>query len=104
MLSAEISAIYRGGDRTRKVHHLLYAPTFEAADRITTALSKIGNLASDGRPILGLDSRHLAVLVARCLSPGEQLGRTFTADARSRGDHVQYRPGLLCDGRGVAHR
>jgi DNA helicase II / ATP-dependent DNA helicase PcrA len=59
MLSAEISTIYRGGERTRKVHHLLYAPTFEAADRITQALSKIGNLASDGRPILGLDSRHL---------------------------------------------
>jgi DNA helicase II / ATP-dependent DNA helicase PcrA len=59
MLSAEVSTIYRGGERTRKVHHLLYAPTFEAADRITAALSKIGNLASDGRPILGLDSRHL---------------------------------------------
>ncbi len=59
MLSAEISTIYRGGDRTRKVHHLLYAPTFGAADRITAALSKVGNLASDGRPILGLDSRHL---------------------------------------------
>jgi DNA helicase II / ATP-dependent DNA helicase PcrA len=59
MLSAEISTIYRGADRTRKVHHLLYAPTFEAADRISGALSKIGNLASDGRPILGLDSRHL---------------------------------------------
>ncbi len=59
MLSAEISTIYRGGERTRKVHHLLYAPTFEAADRIAHALSKIGNLASDGRPILGLDSRHL---------------------------------------------
>jgi DNA helicase II / ATP-dependent DNA helicase PcrA len=59
MLSAEISTIYRGGERTRKVHHLLYAPTFQAADRISAALSKIGNLASDGRPILGLDSRHL---------------------------------------------
>jgi len=59
MLSAEISTIYRGGERTRKVHHLLFAPTLEAADRITQALSKIGNLASDGRPILGLDSRHL---------------------------------------------
>jgi DNA helicase-2/ATP-dependent DNA helicase PcrA len=59
MLSAEISTIYRSGERTRKVHHLIYAPTFEAADRITTALSGIGNLASDGRPILGLDSRHL---------------------------------------------
>jgi DNA helicase-2/ATP-dependent DNA helicase PcrA len=59
MLSAEISTIYRGGDRTRKVHHLIYAPTFEAADHITEALSKIGNLASDGRPIIGLDSRDL---------------------------------------------
>ena len=59
MLSVEISTIYRRADRTRKVHHLLYAPTFEAAGRITAALSKIGNLASDGRPILGLDSRDL---------------------------------------------
>jgi DNA helicase-2/ATP-dependent DNA helicase PcrA len=59
MLSAEISTIYRGGDRTRKVHHLIYAPTFEAASRITEALAKIGNLASDGRPIIGLDSRNL---------------------------------------------
>ncbi len=59
MLSTEISTIYRAGERTRKVHHLLYAPTLEAAGRITAALAKIGNLASDGRPILGLDSRHL---------------------------------------------
>ncbi|HEX5295739.1 MAG TPA: UvrD-helicase domain-containing protein [Streptosporangiaceae bacterium] len=59
MLSVEISTIYRRDDRTRKVHHLLYAPDFESADRITAALAKIGNLASDGRPILGLDSRDL---------------------------------------------
>jgi DNA helicase-2/ATP-dependent DNA helicase PcrA len=59
MLSAEISTIYRGADQTRKVHHLIYAPTFEAAARITEALAKIGNLASDGRPIIGLSSRNL---------------------------------------------
>ena len=59
MLSSEISTIYRAGDRTRKVHHLLYAPTLDAAAAITAALGKVGNLASDGRPILGLDSRHL---------------------------------------------
>ena len=59
MLSVEISTIYRRGERTRKVHHLIYAPTFEAADRITGSLAKVGNLASDGRPILGLDSRDL---------------------------------------------
>ena len=59
LLSVEISTIYKRDDRTRKVHHLLYAPDFESADRITAALAKIGNLASDGRPILGLDSRDL---------------------------------------------
>jgi DNA helicase II / ATP-dependent DNA helicase PcrA len=59
MLSVEISTIYRRADRTRKVHHLIYAPSFDAADRITAALATIGNLASDGRPILGLDSRDL---------------------------------------------
>ena len=59
MLSVEISTIYRRDEQTRKVHHLLYAPSFEAADRITAALAKVGNLASDGRPILGLDSRDL---------------------------------------------
>ena len=59
LLSTEISTIYTRDGATRKIHHLLYAPTFEAADGITTALAKVGNLASDGRPILGLDSRHL---------------------------------------------
>jgi DNA helicase-2/ATP-dependent DNA helicase PcrA len=59
MLSVEISTIYRRAERTRKVHHLIYAPSFDAADRITAALAKVGNLASDGRPILGLDSRDL---------------------------------------------
>ncbi len=59
LLSVEISTIYRREERTRKVHHLIYAPSFDAADRITAALAKIGNLASDGRPILGLDSRDL---------------------------------------------
>ncbi|HWG65500.1 MAG TPA: UvrD-helicase domain-containing protein [Streptosporangiaceae bacterium] len=59
ILSAEISTIYRADGRTRKVHHLIYAPSLEAADRITRTLARVGNLASDGRPILGLDSRDL---------------------------------------------
>ncbi|ONH53518.1 AAA family ATPase [Frankia sp. CcI49] len=59
MISTEISTIYKRGERTRKVHHLLYAPDRESAGRITSALARIGNLAADGRPILGLDSRDL---------------------------------------------
>ncbi len=72
MLSVEISTIYRRADRTRKVHHLLYAPTFAAADRITAALARIGNLASDGRPILGLDSRDLLEITLES-DPGSYL-------------------------------
>jgi len=59
LLSSEISTIYKRDDRTRKVHHLLYAPSLEAVDEITRQLLRVGNLASDGRPILGLDSRNL---------------------------------------------
>ncbi|MGC5378368.1 UvrD-helicase domain-containing protein [Micromonospora sp. DT68] len=59
MLSVEISTIYKRDDRTRKVHHLIYLPDLEAVARFNTALGRIGNLGSDGRPILGLDSRDL---------------------------------------------
>ena len=59
MLTVEISTIYKKAERTRKVHHCLFAPDFATADRISAALARIGNIASDGRPILGLDSRNL---------------------------------------------
>jgi uncharacterized protein (TIGR00375 family) len=72
LLSVEISTIYKKGERTRKVHHLLYAPSFHAVERITSALAKIGNLASDGRPILGLDSRHLLEITLQS-DPGSYL-------------------------------
>jgi DNA helicase-2/ATP-dependent DNA helicase PcrA len=58
-LEVEISTIYKRGDRTRKVHHLCHLPDFDAMAKFTAALAKIGNLGSDGRPILGLDSRDL---------------------------------------------
>src|SRR5829696_2728518 len=58
-LSVEISTIYKRGEKTRKVHHLLYAPDLSVAAELTRRLARIGNLASDGRPILGLDSRDL---------------------------------------------
>jgi uncharacterized protein (TIGR00375 family) len=59
LLSVEISTIYKRAERTRKVHHLLYMPDLAAAGRCAAALRRVGNLASDGRPILGLDSRDL---------------------------------------------
>jgi DNA helicase-2/ATP-dependent DNA helicase PcrA len=59
MLSVEISTIYKRGGRTRKIHHLIYVPDLEAAAAFNRRLGRIGNITSDGRPILGLDSRDL---------------------------------------------
>jgi uncharacterized protein (TIGR00375 family) len=59
LLSAEVSSIYKRDGRVRKVHNLLYVPDFTSAERINRRLAAIGNIASDGRPILGLDSRDL---------------------------------------------
>ncbi|MBN2358401.1 MAG: UvrD-helicase domain-containing protein, partial [Deltaproteobacteria bacterium] len=63
MLTVEISTIYKRDQRTRKVHHLICMPDLEAAQRLVDPLSRIGNLHSDGRPILGLDSRDLLEIV-----------------------------------------
>jgi DNA helicase-2/ATP-dependent DNA helicase PcrA len=63
MLSVEISTIYKKGERTRKVHHLVIAPDFDTVERVVQRLERIGNLRADGRPILGLDSRHLLEIV-----------------------------------------
>ena len=72
MLSVEISTIYKKLDRTRKIHHLIYTPDFESTDRVVDSLSRIGNLHSDGRPILGLDSRHLLEIALES-GPGSYL-------------------------------
>jgi uncharacterized protein (TIGR00375 family) len=62
-LSAEISTIYKKAGRARKIHSLIYAPDFDSVARTNKELAKIGNIASDGRPILGLDARNLLELV-----------------------------------------
>jgi uncharacterized protein (TIGR00375 family) len=59
LLSAEISSIYKRHGVVRKVHNLLYVPDFASAERLNAKLAGIGNIESDGRPILGLDSRDL---------------------------------------------
>lgn len=59
VVSGEISCIYKKNGKTRKAHHVIILPGFEAAERLASELEKIGNIHSDGRPILGLDSRDL---------------------------------------------
>ena len=59
VVSGEISSIYKKNGKTRKVHNVILLPSLEAADAMAQRLEKIGNIHSDGRPILGLDSHDL---------------------------------------------
>ncbi|MEW5805428.1 MAG: endonuclease Q family protein [Patescibacteria group bacterium] len=63
MLTAETSHIYSKTGKTRRVHILIWAPSLEAVEKINTRLSWVGNLKSDGRPIIGMDSKELAKIV-----------------------------------------
>jgi uncharacterized protein (TIGR00375 family) len=62
-LSTEISSIYKYGEKVRKNHNTVFVPDIETAKKFNARLSEIGNLASDGRPILGLPSRDLLEIV-----------------------------------------
>lgn len=67
-LSTEISSIYSrpvpsGGTKVYRIHNLIFAPDIETVEKINAQLGWIGNLKSDGRPILGLDARELAKIV-----------------------------------------
>jgi PHP family Zn ribbon phosphoesterase len=62
-LTGEISTIYKKENKTRKVHHLVILPDFKSATVFQTKLERIGNIGSDGRPILGVDSRDLLAML-----------------------------------------
>jgi len=64
VLSTEISSIYSQDGQTRRIHNLVLVPSFKTAHKINDQLKNKGcNLASDGRPIIGLSSIELAELV-----------------------------------------
>jgi uncharacterized protein (TIGR00375 family) len=60
MLTGELASIYKQGDKVRRVHNLVFAPNFAAADKFISLLEKRGvNLRSDGRPIMGVPCEEL---------------------------------------------
>jgi uncharacterized protein (TIGR00375 family) len=59
ILTTEISNIYKKDGKTRKNHNLVFAPDLDIAQKFNAKLDRIGNIKSDGRPILGLDARNL---------------------------------------------
>ncbi|KPK96679.1 MAG: DNA helicase UvrD [Omnitrophica WOR_2 bacterium SM23_72] len=63
VLTTEISSIYSKGGRTYRIHNMVFSPSFKTVDRINETLTRYGNLASDGRPILGMDASEIARIV-----------------------------------------
>jgi len=70
VLTAEISSIYKKQGRVRKIHNVLFVPDFDSAARINARLASIGNIESDGRPILGLDAHDLLEIVLEMAPDG----------------------------------
>lgn len=84
LLTAEISSIYKKNGRVRKIHNVIFAPDFETVERFQARLAQIGNITSDGRPILGFDAYDLLQLTL------EVNERNFLYRP------ISGRPGFLC--------
>jgi uncharacterized protein (TIGR00375 family) len=63
ILTAEISSIYSKRGKGYRIHNMVFSPSFKTTDKINEVLARHGNLASDGRPILGMDAAELARIV-----------------------------------------
>ncbi len=60
LIGTEVASIKKHKDKTRRVHHLLFAPTIDVAQKFNAYLTNRGcNLKADGRPILGLTSKEI---------------------------------------------
>ncbi|NLD39008.1 MAG: UvrD-helicase domain-containing protein [Desulfatiglans sp.] len=70
ILSGEISTIYKKDGKTRKIHHLILMPDFASVEKFNSALEQVGNIRSDGRPILGLDSKILLTMMLEASDRG----------------------------------
>ena len=68
MLTAEVSNMYSQGGKSRRVHTLIFAPSFEVVEKINARLAKYGKTGSDGRPIFGFSAKDLLKMVVD-LSP-----------------------------------
>ena len=67
MLTTEVGNIYsQKGKTNRRIHTLIFAPSFEVVEKLNTRLGRMGKLSSDGRPILGFPAKDLVKLVLDC--------------------------------------
>lgn len=59
ILNVEVNNIYTKKGKLRRMHNLIFAPDFTTVEKINAYLTRYGKLASDGRPILSLDTYEM---------------------------------------------
>jgi uncharacterized protein (TIGR00375 family) len=63
ILTTEVSNIYSQGGKVRRIHNLIFAPSFEVVEAIRSKLGNLGKLSSDGRPIFSFTAKELVKMV-----------------------------------------
>jgi len=59
MLTTEVCTIFDYQRQSKKVHHVILAPSLDVVTQINAALERHGDLVSDGRPILNMTAAQL---------------------------------------------
>ena len=63
ILTTEVSNMYTQGGKGRRIHTLIFAPSFEVVEAIRSKLGNLGKLSSDGRPIFGFAAKELVKMI-----------------------------------------
>ena len=63
ILTTEVSNIYSQGGKVRRIHNLIFAPSFEVVEAIRSKLGNLGKLSSDGRPIFSFTAKELLTMI-----------------------------------------
>jgi uncharacterized protein (TIGR00375 family) len=63
ILTAEVSNIYSQDGKGRRIHTLIFAPSFEVIEAIQSKLGTLGKLSSDGRPIFTFSAKDLVKMI-----------------------------------------
>jgi len=63
ILTTEVSNIYSLRGKSRRIHNLIFAPSFKVVEAISSRLTNLGKLSSDGRPIFTFPAKDLAKMI-----------------------------------------
>jgi len=63
ILTSEVSNIFTQGGKSRRIHTVFFSPDFQVVEEIQNRVGSIGNISSDGRPILGFPVKDLVRII-----------------------------------------